>query len=326
MLAPSALVRDHAQHSNTAQAMKFSIYQESRQGPRKSNQDRVAYSYSRDSLCMLIADGMGGHLHGEVAAQIATQFIIEAFQRQAQPRLEEPFKFLLDTIMHAHLAIIDYANVRTLIETPRTTCVACIVQDGLAYWAHVGDSRLYLIRDGRVEMQTRDHSRVQMLVDSGRIREEAVAAHPERNKIFNCLGQMAPPKIELSRPIALHHGDTLLLCSDGLWGPLSSRVICEAMLNSDIMNSVPRLLDMAQSRAGRDGDNLSALGMTWAEEVVAEDSRWISTVTMNPNDHRTTVRQFGATETPELAETYLSDEEIECAIEEIRIAIRKHSQ
>ena len=193
--------------------MKFSIYQESRQGPRKSNQDRVAYCYSRDSLCMVIADGMGGHLHGEVAAQIATQFIAEAFQREAQPRIADPFKFLLDSITNAHHAIVDYANVRSLLETPRTTCVACIIQDGLAHWAHVGDSRLYLIRNGRVEAQTKDHSRVQILVDAGRVREEAVAAHPDRNKIFNCLGQMGPPKVDLSRRVALRHGDVILLCS-----------------------------------------------------------------------------------------------------------------
>ena len=146
--------------------MKFSIYQESRQGPRKSNQDRVAYCYSRDALCMVIADGMGGHLHGEVAAQIATQFIAEAFQREAQPRIADPFKFLLDSITSAHHAIVDYANVRSLLETPRTTCVACIIQDGIAHWAHVGDSRLYLIRNGKVEAQTKDHSRVQILVDA----------------------------------------------------------------------------------------------------------------------------------------------------------------
>lgn len=304
--------------------MKFSIYQESRQGPRKANQDRVAYCYSRDSLCMIIADGMGGHLHGEVAAQIATQFIAEAFQRQAMPRIEEPFRFLLDTIMNAHLAIIDYANVRGLLETPRTTVVACVVQDGLAYWAHVGDSRLYLVRNGRIEAQTKDHSRVQVLVDTGRIREEAVAQHPERNKIFNCLGQMAPPKIDLSRPTALHHGDTLLLCSDGLWGPLSGRLICEALLRDDIMAAVPKLLDQAESRAGREGDNLSALAMTWAEEVLEDDSKWISTVEMEPSTYRTTVVQFGHTNQPEQA-AYLSDDEIERAIEEIRNAIKKHS-
>lgn len=307
--------------------MKFSIYQESRQGPRKANQDRVAYSYSRDSLCMVIADGMGGHLHGEVAAQIATQFIIESFQKQAQPRLEEPSKFLLDTIMHAHLAIIDYANVRTLIETPRTTCVACVVQDGLAYWAHVGDSRLYVMRDGRVEGQTRDHSRVQMLVDSGRIREEAVAAHPDRNKIFNCLGQMAPPKIELSRPMALRNHDTLLLCSDGLWGPLSSRVICDGLTREEIVAAVPKLLDMAEARAGKEGDNLSAVAMTWADEQpISGDTKWISTVAMNETDHKTTVRQFGGkTEPQESGSSYLSDDEIERAIDEIRIAIRKQT-
>jgi serine/threonine protein phosphatase PrpC len=307
--------------------MKFSIYQESRQGARKANQDRVAYCYSKDSLCMIIADGMGGHLHGEVAAQIATQFIAEAFQRQATPRLEEPFRFLLDTIMNAHLAIIDYANVRGLLETPRTTIVACVVQDGLAYWAHVGDSRLYLLRDGRVEVQTKDHSRVQMLVDTGRIREEAVAQHPERNKIFNCLGQMAPPKIDLSRPTALRHGDTLLLCSDGVWGPLTSRHICEALLRDDIMAGIPNLLDLAEARAGRDGDNLSALAMTWAEELLDDETQWISTVEMEPSAYKTTVAQFGRNSQIGQPEQvgYLSDEEIERAISEIRVAIKKHS-
>jgi len=307
--------------------MKFSIYQESRQGPRKANQDRVAYCYSRDSLCMIVADGMGGHLHGEVAAQIGTQFIAEAFQRQATPRIEEPFRFLLDTIMNAHLAIIDYANVRGLLETPRTTVVACIVQDGLAYWAHVGDSRLYLVRDGRIEAQTKDHSRVQALVDSGRIREEAVAQHPERNKIFNCLGQMAPPKIDLSRPTALRHGDTLLLCSDGLWGPLSGRSICEALLRDDIMAAVPNLLDQAEARSGRDGDNLSAIAMTWAEELLDDEEKWISTVEMEPSAYKTTVAQFGRTSQTGQPEqgAYLSDEEIERAISEIRNAIKKHS-
>lgn len=307
--------------------MKFSIYQESRQGPRKANQDRVAYCYSRDSLCMIIADGMGGHLHGEVAAQIATQFIAEAFQRQAMPRIEEPFRFLLDTIMNAHLAIIDYANVRELLETPRTTVVACIVQDGLAYWAHVGDSRLYLVRNGRIGARTKDHSRVQMLVDAGRIREEAVAQHPERNKIFNCLGQMAPPRIDLSRPTALRHGDTLMLCSDGLWGPLSDRLVCEALLRDDIMTAIPHLLDLAESRAGREGDNLSALAMTWAEELPGEEGEWISTVEMAPTVCRTTVVQFGHSAhsaQPDQA-AYLSDDEIERAIEEIRNAIKKHS-
>jgi serine/threonine protein phosphatase PrpC len=305
--------------------MKFSIYQESRQGPRKSNQDRVAYCYSRDALCMVIADGMGGHLHGEVAAQIASQFIAEAFQRNAQPRLADPLKFLLESITNAHHAIVDYANVRSLLETPRTTCVACIVQDGLAHWAHVGDSRLYLVRNGRIEGQTKDHSRVQILVDAGRVREEAVAAHPDRNKIFNCLGQMGPPKVDLSRRVALRHGDVILLCTDGLWGPLTSRHICEELLRAEVMHAVPKLLDMAEVRAGREGDNASVVAMTWYEEAASGDTAGISTVSMDPTDVKTTVEQFGKSAPPATG-GYLTDDEIERAIDEIRNAIQKHSK
>jgi len=305
--------------------MKFSIYQESRQGPRKANQDRVAYCYSRDALCMIVADGMGGHLHGEVAAQIATQFVSEAFQREAQPRLADPVKFLLESITNAHHAIIDYANVRSLLETPRTTCVACVVQEGLAQWAHVGDSRLYLIRSGRIEAQTKDHSRVQILVDAGRVREEAVAAHPDRNKIFNCLGQMGPPRVDLSRRTALRHGDAIMLCTDGMWGPLTGKQICEALLRQDILTAVPALLDMAEARAGRDGDNASVVAMMWAEEEETAEADWISTISMDPTDIKTTVEQFGKS-APPVPVGYLTDEEIERAIEEIRNAIKKHSK
>lgn len=305
--------------------MKFSIYQETRQGPRKSNQDRVAYCYSRDALCMVVADGMGGHLHGEVAAQIATQFIAEAFQRDAHPRLSDPLRFLLDAITNAHHAIVDYANVRNLLETPRTTCVACIVQDGAAHWAHVGDSRLYFIRDGRIEAQTKDHSRVQMLVDAGRIREEAVAAHPDRNKIFNCLGQMTPPRVDISRGVMLKHGDTIVLATDGVWGPLSGKIIVEALLRADIMQAVPQLLDQAELRAAKDGDNATMLAMTWAEDLETVQPEWmVSTVAMKADDHKSTMEAFGKT-APPTGSGYLTDDEIERAIEEIRTAIKKHS-
>src|SRR3989475_10464073 len=179
-----------------ARTMRFSIFQESRKGGREANQDRTSYAYSRDSLLMVVADGMGGHLHGEVASQIAAQFLTEAFQREAKPMLADPSGFLQKSITAAHFALGDYAKARSLIESPRTTCVACVVQDSTAYWAHVGDSRLYHVRQGRIQAQTRDHSRVQMLVDQGRVREEAVAAHPDRNKIFNCIGASALPQVD----------------------------------------------------------------------------------------------------------------------------------
>jgi serine/threonine protein phosphatase PrpC len=300
--------------------MKFSIFQESRKGARKANQDRVGYCYSRDALLMVVADGMGGHLHGEVAAQIAAQFLTETFQREARPKLADPFQFLLKGVTNAHHAIVDYATVRGLLETPRTTCVACIVQDGVAHWAHVGDSRLYHIRDGRIIAQTKDHSRVQMLVDAGRIREEAVAAHPDRNKIFNCLGAMTPPQVDLSRKATLHQGDTLMLCSDGLWGPLSGKLIAGALLNADVAQAMPQLLDMAEQRSGKECDNLSVIAMTWTDAVLVQAAGEVSTQTLELGAFTTQVEDFNKEEHKDL-----SDAEIERAITEIRDAIRKHT-
>jgi serine/threonine protein phosphatase PrpC len=274
--------------------MKFSIYQDSRKGRRPSNQDRTGYSYTRDALLMVVADGMGGHLHGEVASHIAVQFLSEAFQKEAQPRLEDPFLFLLRNITNAHNAILDYAEARDLLETPRTTCVACVVQDATAYWAHVGDSRLYLVREGRVQIRTKDHSRVQMLIDQGRISEEAAATHPERNKVFSCLGSMVPPQIDLSRKTSLQSGDIVMLCSDGLWGPISSRMIGAALAKDDIMRAIPDLLDLAEDRAGRECDNLSVVAMTWADSH-AHDADQVSTASLGPSTFTVKLEEFGQT-------------------------------
>ena len=243
--------------------MQFSIYQESRRGARRSNQDRIAYCYSKDALLMLVADGMGGHPHGEMAAQIAVRFITAAFRREAKSALSDPAQFLRTSITGAHHAIIQHAAEKRLPDTPRTTCVACVVQDGAACWAHAGDSRLYHIRDGTILAQTKDHTRVQQLIDQGRIREEAVAAHPERNLVFNCLGSAKPPQVELSGAVRLHAGDTLIVCSDGLWGPLSPKKFEGAALKSGIMQAVPELMAEAERRAGGECDNLSVIAMTW---------------------------------------------------------------
>jgi serine/threonine protein phosphatase PrpC len=92
---------------------------------------------------------------------------------------------------------------------------------------------------------------VQVLIDRGRIREEAVAAHPDRNKIFNCVGAANPPEVDLSGRMALQEGDILLLCSDGLWGPLTRKLITGALLRGDVMKAAPELLDLAEARAER---------------------------------------------------------------------------
>jgi hypothetical protein len=130
-----------------------------------------------------------------------------------------------------------------------------------------------------------------------------------------------PPTIEVSPRMRLKEGDTMLLCSDGLWGPLPSRLIATAFLNDTVMRAVPELLTQAERRAGPDSDNLSAVAMTWNElDVAGPDS--VSTLTLPAGEFSSRIDGFAATTRDE----YLSDAEIEKAIAEIRTAITKASK
>src|SRR5512144_620459 len=234
--------------------MRFTIFQDSRKGQRKINQDRLAYTYSRDTLLLVVADGMGGHAGGEIAAQIAVRLFIERFQQEAKPVLRNPLKFLQDTMMRAHAALGSYANQFSMLETPRTTCVACIVQAGNAYWAHAGDSRLYLYRQGALIGQTKDHSKVQYLVDHGVIAPHEAATHPDRNKVFSCLGGMIDPVIDLSKRTPLRNGDILVLCTDGVWSVLSREEIATWLTSTPVLKTAPQMMREAEARGGPDGD------------------------------------------------------------------------
>ncbi|MBL8486236.1 MAG: serine/threonine-protein phosphatase [Rhodocyclaceae bacterium] len=304
--------------------MKFTIYQESRIGRRKSNQDRLAYCYSRDALLMVVADGMGGHLHGEVAAQIAVQYITEAFQREAKPTLQDPFLFLSRALTNAHHAILDYALEKELPEAPRTTCVCCVVQGSVGYWAHAGDSRLYVLRGGRVLAQTRDHSRIQMMVDQGLLSEHEAAAHPSRNRVYSCLGGSHAPQIDFSRKTPLNSGDVVVICTDGMWSPLGNGTLAKGLTGVNLMQAVPRLLDQAESLAGANGDNLSVIALMWEDNYGETALGSVQTQTMPMDSFTTQLEMFGQGRQPPGPE--LSDDDIEKAIEEIRSAIQKYSK
>jgi serine/threonine protein phosphatase PrpC len=306
--------------------VKFTIYQESRPGQRSNNEDRLAHCYSRDALLMVVADGMGGHYYGEVAAQIAVQVLVESFQREATPAIRDPFMFLQKSMTNAHRAIIDFTDAHNLKDSPRTTCVACIVQENIAYWAHAGDSRLYLMRGGKVLTHTRDHSRVQLLKDQGVINAAQAAVHPDRNKVYSCLGGRLTPEIEFSRKTPLETGDVLALCTDGLWGVLSGEMMAVALKSENLMQSVPMLLGQADIRGGPNADNLSILVVRWEDSYIEEGATVtsaVSTQTMSRDTITTRLDQFGRNPN---YKTELSEEEIERAIEEIRSTIQKYSK
>lgn len=302
--------------------MRFTIYQESRVGGRANNEDRTTYCYSRDALLMVVADGMGGHHYGEIAAQIAVQTLADSFQREARPLLADPFRFLQKGMTNAHHAILDYTARHNLRDTPRTTCVACVIQDNIAYWAHAGDSRLFLMREGKVIAQTKDHSRIRLLVEEGMITEAQAAFHPDRNKIYSCLGSPTPPEIEFSRKTPLDHGDILLLCTDGLWGEMPGDMMAAATKGANLLQVVPMILNQAEIKGGQHGDNLSVVAVRWEDAYVEEASSAISTQTMTQDEVTTRLEEFGRNPA---YKSELSENEIEDAIEEIRAAIDKYN-
>ena len=239
--------------------MRFSIYQDTLCGARATNQDRMGYCFTRDTLLMLVADGMGGHLHGDVAAHLALQAAAACFQADARPLLVDPPAFLDRALRHAHHEILRHQLLHDLPEAPRTTIVTCVVQQGRAWWAHAGDSRLYWLRDGQIVSRTRDHSKVQNLIDLGQIEPAEADTHPERNKVLNCLGSPFEPTVDPGGDVALEPGDTLMLCTDGVWSALREPALVAQLAGDTVLASVPRLVRTAVDEAGAMADNATAL-------------------------------------------------------------------
>lgn len=240
--------------------MKFAVHQENHIGGRKYNQDRVGYAYTNDALLLVLADGMGGHQHGEIAAQIAVDTFMRAFGRLENGRAKEPEVFLRAAMRAGHDAIIDYAHEQQLGGNPGTTCVAALVQDSQVWAAHAGDSRFYLLRNNAVANVTHDHSVVQQWADWGIISPEEMRTHPDRNKITNCLGGVEDMfYVEVSSNVGMQEDDTLLLCSDGFWSPLKDEELMRLHTSSSLGNTLSELAEVAIRREGKHADNTTAV-------------------------------------------------------------------
>ena len=242
------------------------IVQASKLGARDINEDRVGHWTTPGAVLMAVADGLGGHNHGELAAQIAIDILGAAFAAEARDKLADPAEFLSRALAAGHAGIVRESDKRRFPENPRTVIVACVVQDGHAWWTHVGDCRFYLLRGGRVIARSRDHTVVQRLVDEGRIREEAAATHPQRNRLLQCLGGIQIPRIEPVASERLARDDIVLLCSDGFWGPLTQRQLLHSLLSRPLAEAIPELTALAESNAGPECDNVSVVAMTWQQD------------------------------------------------------------
>ncbi len=298
--------------------MKFSVFQTSRKGGREKNEDRMGYCYTKSSGLFLLADGMGGHPEGEVAAQMVLQAISALYQKEARPEIEDPKAFFIMAIMAAHRQILRYAAEKHLMDTPRTTLVAAIVQGGVAYWVHCGDSRLYLVRHGELLVRTRDHSYIEQHQDAHP--ELALSGRFNRNVLYTCLGSPTKPVFDVAGPVALQQGDKILLCSDGLWGSLDDVEIVFQLSQRQVGAAVPDLVDRALNKAGANSDNVTVIAMEWETPDLFETTRGaISTDSIDDGVFASTV-QAGWLDS---SVDDLDDAAIERSIAEINEAIRR---
>ena len=294
--------------------MRFSVFQLSRRGGRELNEDRMGYCYTREAGLFVLADGMGGHPQGEVAAQIAIQTVSSLFQAQAKPRLHDVAAFLPQALLEAHYQILKYASNKGMLDTPRTTLVAAVVQNGQAHWVHCGDSRLYMVRAGALVTRTRDHSYLEL--------HKAASAHNDsvnRNVLFTCLGSPSKPIYDLTGPLLLEQGDRLLLCSDGLWGPLDEDTIAHELSHQQVASAVPALVDEALARAGSGSDNVTVVALEWETPDVTLSSPSISTDDISDDMFASTIEA----EPLDAMVDDMDDEAIERSIAEINEAIRR---
>ena len=233
---------------------------------RPVNQDRFLALPERGLFAVF--DGVGGQQAGEVASQTAADTIEEALtiaEALAHIKDGSSAELIRRAIGFANRDIIEMAESNPLYKTMATTVALVHINGDLATIAHVGDSRVYQIRDGKVQRRTRDHSHVELLLREGLIRETDVKAHPMRNFVECCLGgDHALPDMSISGRIALEPGDLLLACSDGYWSGLDEKDL--AKLGSSrrpLDQQLLRTSELAIKNNGPNSDNTSALALVW---------------------------------------------------------------
>ncbi len=234
-------------------------------GDRQDNQDRAAVVVADDAAIMMVFDGMGGHTDGARAAETALQIVQDSFMAASLPMFD-PQGFLYSVLAHAHDEVVGLGGDLAVDFRPRATCAICLIQEGGTFWAHIGDSRIYLVRDGSVLTRSRDHSHVEVLIQEGAITEEEALDHPMRNFVECCIGGDASvPDMSISGKKALLPGDVLLACSDGLWSGLSDAEMADIALPGDnnLADNLKALSTMALNVNSPYSDNTTGTAVRW---------------------------------------------------------------
>jgi serine/threonine protein phosphatase PrpC len=225
-------------------------------GSRNEQQDAglVLADEARAEQLVVVADGMGGHAGGSIASSQVAETARRVWAEHQKSPLE-PKRLLERIIREGHEAINRAGAEKGL--TPRSTCALLFLHDSSVHWAHVGDSRIYRLRDGQVSRLTRDHSVVQMLVDLGKVSEDEMGTHPDQNRLTQSLGGDANPMPDFGADTVREH-DAYLVCSDGLWEMIPQEEMAAALSARRLGDDgAKHLVERAFDRAKPKSDNIT---------------------------------------------------------------------
>lgn len=231
---------------------------------RDDNEDSYLYwepaseaEFQRKGRLAVIADGMGGHEGGQEASRLAVETVREVYDQGFR---DDPQAALVESFAAAHARIQSFAEQHPVFHGMGTTCTALVLRGRQLYFAHVGDSRLYLVRGARILRLTRDHSYVGRLVESGIVRAEDAEKHPQRHILTAALGAGSEVVVDgADQGITVQDGDDLLLCTDGLWSVVSEEELQTAVRSHPPAECCAALVKLARQRGGPDNITLQVL-------------------------------------------------------------------
>ena len=240
------------------------------QGDRKEQQDRVAifpHARKRGVALAVVADGMGGHTGGALAAEQVVHTAKTSLE-QFSATDENPRQMLENAMREAHTMIKASRFMNEM--DPHSTAVMLLLLPGKITWGHCGDSRLYHFRGERLVERSVDHSYVEYLISAGKITAQQALTHPNRNVLLASLGGQEEPKITLSETVDLVAGDAFVLCSDGLWAYFKDEELGMLVARNSARQACEILIDKARMRAKGSGDNLSLAIVKLVEALPAK--------------------------------------------------------
>jgi serine/threonine protein phosphatase PrpC len=242
--------------------MRIDFYGKSDKGRiRKSNEDYLASErIEDDEYLFVVADGMGGHRAGDVASRLGTQHFVRQYKKLRKKK--NPIMEAMNrSLEKANDVILSRASADPRKRGMGTTFSAVVISDFNAYIAHVGDSRIYLIRDEEILQLTTDHTFVGKMVEEGRITEDEARDHPQKNILYMSLGARKAFEPEIKKHIDLREGDIFIICSDGLNNMVSDGTIKEYVLSYNGKDAVEQLIKLANDNGGTDNITLQVINL-----------------------------------------------------------------